>query len=113
MCSTSGGASRQLTETITALALAAPNSSSKNRSLDLVEMGDARLRRDAFGDQRVGDLARGAVERGVGGGAAVMDDGRRIGLLRAPWMRTISARPAISMRIILVRFPWRICILAL
>ena len=33
MCSTSGGARRQLTETITALALAVPNSSSKKMSL--------------------------------------------------------------------------------
>jgi hypothetical protein len=46
----------------------------------LVEMGDAGLRPDAVGDQRIGDLAGGPVERGVGGGAALVDDGRHVRL---------------------------------
>ncbi len=48
----------------------------------LVEMGHPGLRPDAFGDQRVGHPARGAVERGVGGGAASMDDGGNVGAKR-------------------------------
>ena len=45
-------------------------------------MGHARLRPDAFGDQPVGDAARGAVELGVAGGAAGMDEGGGVGTLR-------------------------------
>ena len=43
----------------------------------LVEMGDPGLRLHTLGDQGVGDLAGGAVERAVAGGPALVDDGRR------------------------------------
>jgi hypothetical protein len=39
----------------------------------LVEMSDTRLRLDALGDQSVGHPTRGAIERSVGCGAAVID----------------------------------------
>lgn len=41
-------------------------------------MGDAGLRRDAFGDQAVCDAARSSVERGVGRGAALVHDRREL-----------------------------------
>jgi len=59
-----GHAEHQLEEEITAL----------------VEMRDAGLRPDAFGDQGVGDLARRAIEGAVRRAAACIDDGGGVGL---------------------------------
>ena len=49
----------------------------------LVEMGDADLRREAFGDQAAGDAAGGAIEPAIARGPALIDDRHRVRARRA------------------------------
>ena len=88
MYSTSGAASRQLTETITALALATPNSSSKMSLL----LSRWAMRACGLMPSAIRPLATrlAAVELGVGRLVAGMDQGRGVWAVLLPLLMSAS-----------------------